>query len=203
MPQCVGEVCGVTTASGRCRADATHKVEEEILDGAIRHNLTQYVCCKHFALVMGPAAPCAAVAAAALARAASYRPDPEVEASHHRGWFTWAGVLSLFDRACAYCQRARGATGALTRDHVVPVSKGGNGFTHANVVPACSECNKAKADLTLEEFAAATMTHRYRSPAHWHPRVLARLDGVSAEADFEVWTRKRLIVQSVADGNSI
>ena len=52
---CIGEDCGM------CRREnlitqATHKLGEEIPDdyrGLPRHNLTQYVCCRHFALIVG------------------------------------------------------------------------------------------------------------------------------------------------------
>lgn len=35
---------------------ATHKVGEEIQDDQPRvvHNLTQYICCEHFAMIVGP-----------------------------------------------------------------------------------------------------------------------------------------------------
>jgi hypothetical protein len=72
-PSCRGERCGMCHREGR-RVDATHKVGEEFLYGmsseidleaeeavdpyktTVRHNLTQYLCCEHFAAVMGPLA---------------------------------------------------------------------------------------------------------------------------------------------------
>jgi len=49
---------------------------------------------------------------------------------------------------CQYCRRHRSALGyreSLTRDHVVPISRGGdNGWL--NVVTACSRCNLRKGD---------------------------------------------------------
>ena len=54
---------------------------------------------------------------------------------------------------CMYCGRHRGEfrhREFLTRDHVVPVSAGGeNGWD--NVVTACSSCNNRKADHLLSE----------------------------------------------------
>ncbi|MDT8435605.1 MAG: HNH endonuclease [Gemmatimonadota bacterium] len=54
---------------------------------------------------------------------------------------------------CQYCGRHREELGyreSLTRDHVVPISRGGdNGWE--NVVTACSRCNLRKADLLPEE----------------------------------------------------
>ena len=52
---CRGEKCSI------CKSPATHKVGEEIMSddpNPIRHNLTAYVCCEHFRLIMGPAVPC-------------------------------------------------------------------------------------------------------------------------------------------------
>jgi hypothetical protein len=44
----------------------------------------------------------------------------------------------------------------LTRDHVVPVSRGGTD-TWKNVVTACRECNHRKADMSLKEIDAIGM----------------------------------------------
>ncbi len=44
-----------------CGNRGQHKLEEEIpFDDPfpIRHNLTAYVCCKHFREILGPAVPC-------------------------------------------------------------------------------------------------------------------------------------------------
>jgi len=50
---------------------------------------------------------------------------------------------------CAYCGH-QFSTSELSRDHVVPTSKGGpNSWT--NVVTACHSCNKYKDDRTLEQ----------------------------------------------------
>jgi len=54
---------------------------------------------------------------------------------------------------CVYCGRSRRELGGrerLTRDHLVPRSKGGaNGWL--NVVTACSSCNHHKDDRLVEE----------------------------------------------------
>ncbi|MFQ5689057.1 MAG: HNH endonuclease [Gemmatimonadota bacterium] len=58
---------------------------------------------------------------------------------------------------CQYCGRHRRELGyreSLTRDHVVPLSRGGgNGW--ANVVTACSKCNLRKGDHLPEECGLA------------------------------------------------
>ncbi|MEP6574334.1 MAG: HNH endonuclease [Gemmatimonadota bacterium] len=54
---------------------------------------------------------------------------------------------------CAYCSRHRkdlGARERLTRDHLVPRSKGGTD-EWLNVVTACSSCNHRKNDRLLAE----------------------------------------------------
>lgn len=55
------EVCGFFRIGdggvGPCGDKATHKVgDEDPYPGT--HKLTQYICCVHFAALMGPAAPC-------------------------------------------------------------------------------------------------------------------------------------------------
>lgn len=54
---CRGEYCGMCQREGSGRVPATHKVGEEIPYDSpqLRHNLTQYVCCRHLLLIMGPA----------------------------------------------------------------------------------------------------------------------------------------------------
>ena len=51
---CAEELCWI------CKLDATHKIEEVIQHDDFErrgfHPLTNYLCCVHFALVMGPAA---------------------------------------------------------------------------------------------------------------------------------------------------
>jgi 5-methylcytosine-specific restriction endonuclease McrA len=73
--------------------------------------------------------------------------------------FRTAAALSqknLFTRdnhTCQYCNRHKSqlrSSECLTRDHVIPESKGGKS-TWDNLVTACSTCNNKKADLNLEE----------------------------------------------------
>jgi 5-methylcytosine-specific restriction endonuclease McrA len=54
---------------------------------------------------------------------------------------------------CQYCCRHRTELGyreSLTRDHVLPLSRGG-GNTWVNVVTACSKCNLRKGNRTPDE----------------------------------------------------
>jgi len=52
----------------------------------------------------------------------------------------WSAILNLYGHKCAYC----GTTNhRLTRDHVIPISRGGRDES-SNVVPACRSCNSRK-----------------------------------------------------------
>lgn len=58
----------------------------------------------------------------------------------------WRKIREAYKHCCAYC----GTSDALTIDHVIPVSKGGD-HTAINVVPACHSCNSRKYNkLTLQ-----------------------------------------------------
>ncbi len=63
---CQGEQCGPCHRVGWVTW-ATHKVGEEIPFEEARkfprHNLTQYVCCRCFTALLGPATPCRGPAA--------------------------------------------------------------------------------------------------------------------------------------------
>lgn len=62
----------------------------------------------------------------------------------------WRTKLAEFGGRCAYCGRG---DVALTRDHVVPIARGGTNDIR-NIVPACMPCNRAKATLTARQFQA-------------------------------------------------
>ena len=71
---------------------------------------------------------------------------------------------ALFDaigRVCVYCDQPL-PTRALTVDHKLPRSRGGNG-DRANLVPACGPCNKKKGARSFDDFY--TLMHPDRLPA--------------------------------------
>ena len=67
--------------------------------------------------------------------------------------FSRANIYARDRYRCQYCGRHRRELGyreSLTRDHLVPISRGGgNGWT--NVVTACSRCNLRKGNRLPEE----------------------------------------------------
>lgn len=58
----------------------------------------------------------------------------------------WQSIQYEFDSKCVYC----GGAEAITADHVIPLSRGGN-HTYKNVVPACRPCNSKKKDKDLHD----------------------------------------------------
>lgn len=53
----------------------------------------------------------------------------------------WINAIEYFDGKCAYCLRED----VLTRDHFIPITKGGNHVKN-NIVPVCKRCNFSKQD---------------------------------------------------------
>ncbi|HEV2009531.1 MAG TPA: HNH endonuclease [Candidatus Limnocylindria bacterium] len=62
----------------------------------------------------------------------------------------WQEKLDLFAHCCAYCGESR----PLTRDHKMPLSRGGTDDI-MNIIPACRSCNSRKRTMTATEFIAA------------------------------------------------
>lgn len=70
------------------------------------------------------------------------------------------------ERHCAYCGIMMRKTGvaptSATRDHVIPLAHGGANLT----IPACRECNAAKADKSLPEHIAGPHFAEKRAKKH-------------------------------------
>lgn len=73
--------------------------------------------------------------------------------------FTRSGKSIRFNRLnvyardnfrCQYCGQMPGVK-SLTKDHVIPKSRPGGSTTWENIVTACIDCNRKKADRTPEE----------------------------------------------------
>ena len=60
----------------------------------------------------------------------------------------WEQIKEGWDHRCAYCGET---PAALTKDHIIPISKGGH-HTAANIVPACQPCNSRKGDREAPPF---------------------------------------------------
>ena len=63
----------------------------------------------------------------------------------------WKDAVMYFRGKCSYCGRKQSRSVKLTRDHVVPVSKGGK-TVRENIVPSCARCNSSKSDNDMEEW---------------------------------------------------
>lgn len=66
----------------------------------------------------------------------------------------WLNLLKEHDNRCFYCKDKMTKTpGAKqrTRDHIIPISKGGND-TMDNIVPACRSCNSSKGTKDFKLF---------------------------------------------------
>ena len=55
----------------------------------------------------------------------------------------WISILKKYKFRCAYCGKEFTLFDRETRDHVIPMSKGGHN-TKDNIVPACRSCNSKK-----------------------------------------------------------
>lgn len=69
-------------------------------------------------------------------------------------------ILRRDNHRCQYC----GSTSALTIDHIIPKSRGGDD-TWENLVVACIKCNNKKSDRTPEE-AKMTLRTKPKKPSH-------------------------------------
>jgi len=71
---------------------------------------------------------------------------------HHFG--EWIELLKKHDNICFYCGVRMTKTPGIkqrTRDHILPISRGGSDKLE-NIVPACRSCNSKKGKLTIDEF---------------------------------------------------
>jgi 5-methylcytosine-specific restriction endonuclease McrA len=57
----------------------------------------------------------------------------------------WENLKKIFNYKCAFC----GKETFLTRDHKIPLSKGGNNFI-VNLQPLCRSCNSKKNNNLME-----------------------------------------------------
>lgn len=65
----------------------------------------------------------------------------------------WRQVMLFFGGTCAYCGAHQSRRIRLTRDHIVPISAGGQ-TVRENIIPACTRCNCAKSNREMEKWYA-------------------------------------------------
>ena len=53
--------------------------------------------------------------------------------------FEWNALKEVYENKCAYCRSEE----KLTKDHIIPLSKGGTDFIE-NIQPLCKSCNSKK-----------------------------------------------------------
>lgn len=84
-------------------------------------------------------------------------------------------------RVCAYCGR-QFRRAELTREHVLPVARGGRDCW-TNLVTACRACNARKGCRTPEE-AHMPLLYLPYVPSHWEDFVLANRDILADQMDY-------------------
>lgn len=57
----------------------------------------------------------------------------------------WINILKQHDFKCVYCGKKLSDFFDTTRDHIIPISKGGHNIKE-NVVPSCRSCNAKKSN---------------------------------------------------------
>lgn len=55
----------------------------------------------------------------------------------------WLDILEQYNYVCFYCGEEFTCENLPTKDHIIPISKGGDN-TKENIVPACGDCNCRK-----------------------------------------------------------
>lgn len=70
--------------------------------------------------------------------------------SHTR--IEWQQRKELYGYKCVYCHKK---TKRLTKDHIVPISRGGTDNIY-NIVPTCGKCNRRKWAKNLNEWEEFT-----------------------------------------------
>lgn len=86
---------------------------------------------------------------AQLAQAVNRRRARKAAAGPTHTLAEWREKCALFANLCAYCGEAK----PLTRDHKIPLSRGGTDDI-TNILPACRSCNCKKRTRTADEFLA-------------------------------------------------
>lgn len=92
---------------------------------------------------------------------------------------------TLFGRdrnTCAYCGKHFATFNGLSRDHIMPKSRGGKN-EWMNVVTACKKCNSEKGNLTLKEARMELLYVPY-IPNHFENMILQNRNILSDQMDY-------------------
>ena len=92
---------------------------------------------------------------------------------------------TLFGRdrnVCAYCGKHFQNYHNLSRDHILPKSKGGTN-TWMNVVTACKNCNQKKGNKTLKE-ARMELLYLPYAPNHFENMILQNRNIISDQMEY-------------------
>lgn len=92
---------------------------------------------------------------------------------------------TLFGRdrnVCAYCGKYFANYNNLSRDHIVPRSKGGEN-TWMNVITSCKTCNSEKGHKTLKE-ANMELLYLPYEPNHWENMILQNRTILADQMEF-------------------
>ena len=60
----------------------------------------------------------------------------------------WLDILKKYHFKCAYCGKEFDLFTIPERDHIIPISKGGNNIKE-NIIPACRNCNARKSNKII------------------------------------------------------
>lgn len=92
---------------------------------------------------------------------------------------------TLFGRdryVCAYCGKHYPNYHSLSRDHIVPKSRGGEN-TWMNVITSCKICNSKKGHKTLKEAGMELLYLPYQ-PNHWENMILQNRTILADQMEF-------------------
>lgn len=92
---------------------------------------------------------------------------------------------TLFGRdryLCAYCGKHEPNYHNLSRDHIMPKSRGGEN-TWMNVVTSCRDCNSRKGSKTLKEAGLELLYVPY-VPSHWENMILQNRNILADQMEF-------------------
>eukprot|EP00197_Chlamydomonas_leiostraca_P007221 CAMPEP_0202865676 /NCGR_PEP_ID=MMETSP1391-20130828/6291_1 /ASSEMBLY_ACC=CAM_ASM_000867 /TAXON_ID=1034604 /ORGANISM="Chlamydomonas leiostraca, Strain SAG 11-49" /LENGTH=345 /DNA_ID=CAMNT_0049545541 /DNA_START=225 /DNA_END=1263 /DNA_ORIENTATION=+ len=100
---------------------------------------------------------------------------------------TRRNVMARDNFSCQYCGcKGGGKDGALTLDHVVPVSRGGKG-TWDNLVTACMSCNQKKGSSLLSQLRGWKLRAHPREPKPWEIGMVVGLSSHDLDQPSPLW----------------